>query len=89
MTLLRMFVAFFATKGARLDLMKKMLHVTGAIKGLEQQGSGDKDLRSAISACLACPHGDICKAWTSTANVTSLPPEFCMNAARLRRLSEV
>lgn len=89
MTLFQRFIAFFRTWGERLDLMKQMFHITGAIDGLDNGPCGDNNLRSAIVACLGCPHAAACAAWSSAAKTPSLPPEFCWNASRLRRMTSL
>lgn len=86
MTFYKRLEEFFTTRGERLDLMKQMLYITGAIDGLNNRQCGGNNLRSAIMACLGCPHAGACAAWSSTAKTPSLPPDFCWNAARLRRM---
>lgn len=87
MTTYERFLSFFTKRGQRLDLMKQMLHITGAMGGLDKRQCGDNDLRSAVVACLRCPHADACTEWASVAKTPSLPPDFCWNAARLRRIT--
>jgi hypothetical protein len=43
-------------------------------------------LRAAVTACLACREGDVCRAWldATAGEPVGEPPRFCVNGWRFR-----
>lgn len=71
----------------RLEQMRDMMHVTGAIEGLETNQMGEAELRSAMFMCSGCRSATECKTWLANADAQEHAPEFCPNASRFEQLA--
>ena len=63
MRILEVLDRLFAPTANRLDQMSEMMHVTGAMKGLETSQIGEAQLRTAIFMCSGCRSEEVCKTW--------------------------
>jgi len=76
----------FSGADERMGQMAQMISLTNPTKGASPLYADENLMRTFVFACLRCKSAASCKAWLENASGGAVPPEFCLNAERLRQL---